>query len=74
MSIEIIIFSRSYLRNRTTFFMEKKCVRCDEFLPNSRYKVVHDFLVHYESGKDVFEEKPLTYTTFGEIRKYEITF
>ena len=37
-------------------------------------KVVHDFLVHYDSGKDVFEEKPLTYTTFGEIRKYEITF
>ena len=54
--------------------MEKKCVRCNEILSKNRYKVIHDFLVHYEAGKDGFEEKPLTYTTFGEIRKYEITF
>lgn len=31
-------------------------------------------LVHYDSGKNVFEEKPINYINFGEIRKYEITF
>ena len=74
MLIEIIIFLRSYLRNRTKVFHGKKCVRCNEFVPNSSDKVIHDFIVHYEARKDDFAEKPLTYTTFGEIRKYEITF
>ena len=31
-------------------------------------------MVHYDAGKTAFEGKPLTYTTLGEIRKYEIAF
>ena len=30
-------------------------------------------MVHYDAGRKVFEEKPVNYTNFGEIRKYEIT-
>ena len=52
----------------------KKCLKCNEFLPSSRFKVNHNFLAHYGAGKNVFEEKPANYTNLGEIRKYEITF
>ena len=48
-------------------------MRCDEFLRSTRFKVVHDFLVHYGASKNVFEEKPLVYTNIGEIQKYEKT-
>ena len=74
MWININRFFKKLFKKQNNVFHGKKCVRCDEFLPNSRYKVIHDFLVHYEAGKDAFKEKPLTYTAFGEIRKYEITF
>ena len=59
-------FFKKLFKKQNKSFSWKKCVRCDEFLPNSRYEVIPDFLVHYEAGKGVFEEKPLTYTTFGE--------
>ena len=52
----------------------KMCLRCSEFLPSSHFKANHDFLVHYEAGRNVFEEKPVNYSSSGEIRKYEITF
>ena len=55
-------------------FLSRKCLRCDEFQRSTRFKVVHDFLVHYGASKNVFEEKPLVYTNIGEIQKYEITF
>ena len=67
-------FFKKLFKKQNNVLHGKKCIICDEFLPNSRYKVIHDFLVHYEAGKDVFEKKPLTYATIGEIRKYEITF
>ena len=44
------------------------------FLPSSRFKVYHDFLVHYDAGKNVFKEKPINYRNFGKIWKYKITF
>ena len=42
----------------------------NEFLPRNGYKIIHDFVVHYDASKDVFEEKALIYTTLREIRKY----
>ena len=41
---------------------------------NHRSKVNHDFLVHYGTGRNTFEEKLVNYTNLGEIQKYEITF
>ena len=49
-------------------------MRCNERLPSSHFKTYHDVLVHYDTGKNVFEENPINYPNFGEIRKYEITF
>ena len=52
----------------------RKCLRCDDFLTTSNYKVKHDFLKHYEEGRDiVFEEKPLDIIKTNSILKYEIT-
>ena len=55
-------------------FCGKKCLRCDEFLPTTYFKKVHDFLIHYGLGRNVFEEKPVDYNVIGEIQKYQITF
>ena len=49
------------MRNRTEFYHWKKCLRCNEFLPISHFKTNHDFLVHYDAGRNVFEEKSVNY-------------
>ena len=61
-------------KRQNNFFHRKKCLRCSDFLPSSRFKVNDDFLLHYDAGRNAFEEKPVSYTNFSEIRKYEITF
>ena len=71
--IEIIIFHQA-IKKQNNVFHGKKCLRCNEFLPSSRFKVYHDFLAHYDAGKNAFEEKPVNYTNLAVIRKYEITF
>ena len=67
-------FLKKLFKKQNNSFHVKKYVRRYEFLPSSRYKVIHYSLVHYDAGKNVFEGKPLSYTTLEEIRKYEITF
>ena len=38
----------------------RKCLRCNDFITTSSYKVKHDFLKHYDQGQDVaFEDKPV---------------
>ena len=49
-------------------------MRCQEFLPTSKFKINRDFLKHYENGKNVIEEKPVNITNISTIRKFEITF
>ena len=49
-------------------------MRYDEFLPTTYFKKAHDVLIHYGSGRNVFEEKPVDYGVIGEIQKYQITF
>ena len=61
-------------KNQNNVVHGQKCLRCNEFLPSSCFKVYHDILVHYDAGKNVFEEKPISYTNFGKIQKYKITF
>ena len=45
-----------------------------KILLNHRFKVNHDFLVHYGAGEDAYEEEPVSFVSIGEIQKYEITF
>ena len=56
------------------FFYGKSCARCQEFLPTSKFKINHNFLKHYETGKNVIEEKLVNITNIDTIRKFEITF
>ena len=67
-------FFVNLFKNQNSVFNGKKCLRCNEFLPSSLFKVYHDFLVHYDAGKNVFEEKAINYTNFDKIRKYKFTF
>ena len=67
-------FFITLFKKQNNVFHGKRCLRCNEFLPSSCFKVNLDFLVHGDAGRNVFEEKPVNYTNFGEIRKYEITF
>ena len=41
-------------QKQNNVFNGKKCLRCSEFLPNSRFKVNHDFLVHHDAGRNTF--------------------
>ena len=37
-----------------------KCLRCDDFLTTSDFKIKHDFLKHFDEGyNDLFEDKPV---------------
>lgn len=47
----------------------------DEFLPTTKFKMIHDFfLKHYSDSKfDAFEERPTDNKQSGKIILYEIT-
>ena len=52
----------------------EKCLRCSEFLPTSKYKAKHEFLKHYDSGKeDLFEDKPTDISETSCFIKYSIS-
>ena len=67
-------FFITLFKKQNNVFHGKRCLRCNEFLPSSCFKVNLDFLVYCDAGRNVFEEKPVNYTNFGETRKYGITF
>ena len=50
-------FFQKLLQSDNRAFL-KNCLRCDQFLTTK--KAVHDFLKHYNEGKEIpFEKKPL---------------
>ena len=68
-----IFFQRIFDEKNNVF--HGRCVRCEEFIPSTRFKLFHDFLKHYNKGKDnIVEEKPLTVTKIGKITKFEINY
>ena len=71
--IQITSFFRSIF-NQTRTSIYRKCLRWDEFLPTSDFKIKHDFLNHYDGGNnDVFEDKPIDIKKASSLLKYEIT-
>ena len=69
------VFFRRLFNQKNNVFIGEKCSSCDEFIPTSNFKQSHDFLKHYEKGKNfVDEEKPISITDIGSIKKYEINF
>ena len=69
------IFFQRLFDEKNNVFHVRRCVRCEEFIPTTRFKLFHDFLKHYNEGKDnIVEEKPLTVTKIGKITKFEINY
>ena len=53
----------------------KLCVRYSEFLTTEKHKSIHNFLKHYEEGKNVpFEEKSIDIVKFHGLTIYSIEF
>ena len=69
------IFFQRLFDEKNNVFHGRRCVRCEEFILTTRFKLFHDFLKHYNEGKDnIVEEKPLTVTKIGKITKFEINY
>ena len=67
-------FFKKIFQEVRNVFQGIRCVKCQEFLPTSKFKINHDFLKHYENGKNVIEEKLVNITNIGTVSKFEITF
>ena len=66
-------FKKIFVEDKNVFF-GKRCLRCQEYLPTSRFKIYHNFLKLYNDGETVVDNKPITVTEIGAVKKYEITF
>ena len=42
------LFLKKLFKDQNNVFHGKRCVRCNEFLPTTKFKFYHDFLKHYE--------------------------
>ena len=66
-------FKKLFVTNNKTFL--KKCIRCDEFVTTKKEKAKHDFIKHYDAGKEIpFEEKPLDVIQLPALTIYKIEF
>ena len=52
----------------------KRCLRYQDYLQTSRFKIYHNFLKHYNDDETVVDNKPTAVTEIGAAEKYEITF
>ena len=74
MLIQKIIFLKTCLNLKEVVFQQKKYLPCDELLPTTKFKTIHDFLKNYPDGKfDPFEDRPIDIKYSGNITFYEIT-
>ena len=67
------VFFKRLFEDQNKVFYRRRCLRCNEFLPTTKFKSYHDFLKHYSSGKNVIEKKPLTVTSICNVTKFEIS-
>ena len=63
------VFFKRLFEDQNNVFRGRRCVRCNKFLPTTKFKSYHDFLKH-SSGKNVIEEKPLTVTSISNVTKF----
>ena len=74
MLTKITFFFQRLFDEKNDVFHERRCVRCEELIPRTKFKLYHDFLKHYSDGKNVIEEKPVIVTKIGKITKFEINY
>ena len=70
------VYFRRLIEKKNNVFCGEKCLNCNEFIPTTGFKRSHDFLKHYEKGKNLSDvEKLISIINIGtSIKKYEITF
>ena len=52
----------------------RKCLKCDDFLTISDFKIKHDFLKHYNKGyHDLFEDKRFDVEKTANLLKFKMT-
>ena len=66
-------FKKIFIEDKNVFY-GKRCLRCQEYLPTSRFKIYHNFLKHYNDGEVVVDNKAVAVTEIGAVKNYEITF
>ena len=67
-------FSQKLFKSGSEIFKPRKCCQCQDFLPTTKVKAVHDFLKHYDESKfNQFEEKPINIVKRGNVTSYEIS-
>ena len=66
-------FKKIFVEDKNVFY-RKRCLRCQEYLPLSKFKIYHNFLKHYNDGVTVVDNKSITVTEIGAVKKYQITF
>ena len=66
-------FQKIFVGDKNVFY-GKRCLRCQEYLPTSRFKIHHNFLKHYNDGETIVDNKPIIVTKIVAVKKYEITF
>ena len=68
------VFFQRLFDEKNNVFHGRRCVRCDEFIPTTKFKLYHDFLKYYSDGKNVIQEKLVIITNIGKITKFEINY
>ena len=67
-------FFKKIFVNDKNVLWGKRCLTCQEYLPTSGFKFYRNFLKHYNDGETVVDNKPITVTEIGAVKKYKITF
>ena len=63
------------LFNTKNSYLAKDCTRCGDFLITREARSIHNFLKHYEMGKEEpIEEKPIKIINRGEMTIYQISY
>ena len=66
-------FKKLFIKDNKAFL--RNCIRCDEFLTTKKEKAAHDFIKHYDDGKEIpFEEKSLDIIKLPALMIYKIEF
>ena len=68
------VFFQRLFDEKNNVFRRRIYVRCDEFIPTTKFKLFHDFLKHCSDGKNIVEEKPVIVTNIGKVTKFEINY
>ena len=61
-------FLKRLFEDQNNVFHGRRCVRCNDFPLTTKFKWYHDFLKHYNDGKNIID-KPVIVSTIGKIKK-----